>query len=423
LPTALTRAGADNPTIALAEEAVRVSLAERTLARSLLFPTLDAGANVRIHRGNLQSSRGTIEEVNTQSLDFGFGTGALGGGTTVVPGVRLVAHVADAVYAPKAAQQRLVESRFDADATRNSILLEVGTRYLALVEAQARLVAYQQSLLEFGEIERITTEFAKAKQGRQADADRARSERLLLLAEAKRIEEAIAVAAAELARLLDLDPTQPLRSADSTPPILALVDPKMDLSALLAVALANHPEIAARTATVAIQETRVKQETIRPFLPVVAVGYSVGEFGGGGPNTPSRLGNFASRTDIDVVAVWSLPGAGVSSRAVQNVARSGYESAMLERARTIDRIRRDIVEAHSLVETKRQEIELARSRVVTSQRAYAQDLQRTRNLFGQPIELLQSANQLSASRQDLIRAMIGYSTAQLQLYTALGNAP
>src|ERR1043165_3333499 len=62
LPAALGRAGVANPTIALAEEAVRSSLAERTLARSLLFPNLDAGANYRLHHGQLQGSRRALDE-------------------------------------------------------------------------------------------------------------------------------------------------------------------------------------------------------------------------------------------------------------------------------------------------------------------------------------------------------------------------
>src|SRR5438046_1129751 len=45
LETAFQRAGVDNPTIALAEEAVRARQAERLHAGALLFPTLDAGMN------------------------------------------------------------------------------------------------------------------------------------------------------------------------------------------------------------------------------------------------------------------------------------------------------------------------------------------------------------------------------------------
>ena len=61
--------------------------------------------------------------------------------------------------------------------------------------------------------------------------------------------------------------------------------------------------------------------------------------------------------------------------------------------------------------------------VETSQNAYKQDLARTKNVLGRPIEVLNSASQLVAARQDLVRAMIGSSQAQLQLYTALGNQP
>jgi outer membrane protein TolC len=422
LATALRRAGADNPTIALAEEAVRARLAERMQARALLFPTLDIGTNLRLHRGNFISGGGVVTDINLQSLYWGFGADAKGGGTLAVPGLRIVSHVADALYAPQAAQQKVVQSRFDATATRYYLLMDVGIRYLALVEAQARLQGYRQSLKDFEEIDRITLGQAKAGQGRDADAKRARSETLLVRAQAQSAEEAIGVAAAELARLLDWDPALPLRAADAAPPLLEIVNRDLSLPQLLDSALAYRPEIVARSADVAYQEIRLRQERMRPFLPVVAVGFSAGEFGGSGPNTTSRLGSFSPRTDLDVVAVWSLQNLWLGNRAVQNVARSGLESAQIERARLLDRIRREVVEAHTLVETRRQDMELARKRVETSQRAFTQDLMRAKNPpLGLPIEVLSSAGQLAAGRQDLIRAIIGYSQAQLQLHAALGN--
>jgi outer membrane protein TolC len=424
LATALVRAGADNPTIAIAEEAIRARLAERMQARALLFPTLDAGTNLRLHRGNLLSGGGVIIDVNTQSLYWGFGANAIGAGTIAVPGLRLVSHLADAVYAPQAAQQKVVQSRFDATATRYYLLMEVGVRYLALVGAQASRGAYQESLKEFEEIDRLTTNQAKAGLGRDADAKRSRSEALLVRAQVRAAEEAIDVAAAELARLLDWDPAFPLRSADSAPPLLELVNPQRTLPELLDQAMAYHPEIVARTADVAYQEIRLRQERMRPFLPVVAVGFSAGEFGGGGPTSPSRLGNFAPRTDLDIVAVWTLQNLSMGNRAERNIARSDLESARIERARLLDRVRREVVEALSLVDLRRKDIELARKRVESSQEAYKEDLTRAKNPpLGRPIEVLNSANQLAAARQDLIRAMIGYSQAQLQLHAALGNPP
>lgn len=423
LPTALARAGADNPTIALADEAVRASLADHMQARALLFPTLSAGMNVRVHRGNFISGRGAVIDVDLQSLYRGAGADTKGAGTLAIPGVRLVSHLGDAWYAPQAAQQQVVRSRFEAAATRNYLLMEVGMRYLALVEAEARLAAYRQSLDDLGAIEKLTADFAKAKQGRDADAQRARTEKLLLTAEAQRAEEGIGVAAAELARLLDADPAVALRAADLTPPLLELIDKSASVPQLLDQAMAAHPELIARDAEVGFQAIRLRQERVRPLLPVIAVGFSAGQFGGSGTDTVSRFSQYSGRTDLDIVAIWSLQNFAVGNRAVQNVVQSNLESAQLERAAVIDRIRREVVEAHALVQSRRQEMELASKRVASAQAAYTQDLTRARNVPGRPIEVLSSANQLAAARQDLVRAMAGYSQAQLQLHAALGNAP
>ncbi len=211
LPAALRIAGMDNPTIAFADEVVRARLADQLQARALLFPTLEVGGNYRDHLGAVQTSKGSIINVNEQSLFYGFGANVVGGGTAIDPGLRLVVHLGDAYYAPQAAQEKVTQSRFDALATRDYTLLDVGVRYLALVEAHARYLAYQQSLKDVGEVARLTADFAKTGQGRESDAQRARSEVLLLQAAAERTQEEIGVAVAELARLLDVDPSSALR--------------------------------------------------------------------------------------------------------------------------------------------------------------------------------------------------------------------
>src|SRR5262245_41248123 len=53
LPEALRLAGADNPTIALAREAIQAARAELLGARALLLPTLNAGFTYDYHDGNL----------------------------------------------------------------------------------------------------------------------------------------------------------------------------------------------------------------------------------------------------------------------------------------------------------------------------------------------------------------------------------
>jgi outer membrane protein TolC len=372
-----------------------------------------------LHGGPLLSARGVVIDASLQSMYGGFGAEARGGGTVAIPGVRLVSHLGDAYFAPKAAEQKVVQSRLDATATRSYILADVGVAYLRLVEAHAQLEAYRQSFTEFVEIEQITANFAKKGQGREADAERARTETLLLRAAARRSDEAIGVAAAELAQLLDRDPSVALRPADVTPPLLEFAEAKMPMDELDHAA-ASHPEVVARAADILFQEIRLKQERMRPLLPVVAVGFSAGEFGGGAADTLSHLGKFHPRTDLDVVAVWSLQNFGFGNRAVQNVSRAELEMAHAEYIRVFDRVRREIVEARARIDANRQDIALAQKRVQSSQNAYTQDLVRARNGEGRPLEVLNSAALLATARQDLVRAMTGFSQAQLQLLAALG---
>jgi outer membrane protein TolC len=423
LDESLRLAGIDNPTIAIADEVVRANVALRTQARALLFPTLDAGANVRVHRGELMTGRGRIINVDVQSLYFGFGADAKGSGTVTVPGLRLVSHLGDAYYAPQAAQTRVFASQFNAATTRQYMLMEVGIRYLALAEAEARRAAFRESLNDFGEIERLTAAHVKAGQGRDSDAQRAVAEASFIRADVIRMNEDVDVAAAELARLLDIDPTARLRPADVVPPIIELVDRRLPLPELLEQTLVRHPEIIARSADVDWQQIRVKQERMRPFLPTIAVGLSAGDFGGGTNATSPRIGSFNVRTDLDAVAVWQVQNLFMGNRALQNASRAGLEMAFAQLTATVNRIREEVADAHALTEARWRDIELARSRIETSKRAYDQDLLRIRNLKGLPLEVLLSARQLSDARQDLVRALSGYSQAQLRLFAALGNTP
>src|SRR5207237_1324778 len=103
--------------------------------------------------------------------------------------------------------------RFAAAATGNTVLLDVADRYLALAAAQERRRAIHKSEQEVGEVVRLTTNFAKAGQGRHGDADRARADALIFHDEAERAEEEVAVAAADLAELLGTDPSVRLQAA------------------------------------------------------------------------------------------------------------------------------------------------------------------------------------------------------------------
>jgi outer membrane protein TolC len=423
LPSALRLAGAENPTIAIAEEAVRASLAEQLRARTLLLPDLSAGFNYDDHFGTLQSARGIIRDLNRQALYVGTGAAAMAAGTVAIPGVRITAQLADAVFEPRVARQRVTARRFDAVATRHNLLLEVASRYFELEGAEARLLALRQSEQELRTIQEITRVFSLIGLGRDSDSDRARTEVALQSIAEERAEEDIQVQSAELSRLLNVDPSRRLRAEGRLPTTLQLVAPQLNLEQLIQIALSNRPEIGARSADVAVNEGRLRKEQVRPFVPFISVGFSAGGFGGGSDQVDSRFGHFGSRTDFDALAVWSFQGLGLANVAVQRKIRAEVREAIAERTRVIDSIRQEVAEAFALVRQRRLEIAIARKRVETSGEAYRLDLIRVRNAQGLPIEVLNSAQLLNVARQDLIGASVAYNQAQFRLFVALGNAP
>lgn len=423
LETALDLAGADNPTIALALEAIQASLAEQLRARALLLPNLNAGLDFNLHTGNLQSGRGIIRDVQRQSLYLGAGAAAVGAGTVTIPGVRLFGHLADAWFEPKAAGWRVAGTQFESLAVRNAILLNVTTQYFDLIGTEERSRAVGESEADFREVARLTADHARAGQGREADAERARAETLLLHTEAERLEERAAVAAAELARLLHMDPAVRLRGAGEPLPLINLVDLGVGLEKLIQIALDNRPELGARDAAIAETRTHLHQEKARPFLPLLSVGFSAGDFGGGGSQATTHFAHFNGRTDFDAYAVWSLENFGLGNIANQNVWQARVHQALAARIQMVDQIRTEVSEAYTVSADSQRRLEVARRELKTAREAYRLDLERSKQLEGKPIEVLNSATLLAAARQDYIRALVAYDQAQFQLFVALGQPP
>jgi len=269
----------------------------------------------------------------------------------------------------------------------------------------------------------LTANFARTGQGREGDAGRARSEALLLSAQEQHAQEEVAVASAELARLLTMDPSVQLKAPTDTLSIVQLVDPEESLERLINIATSSRPEIGARFADVALVETRLRKEKVRLFLPFLYVGFSAGRFGGGSDQADNRFGHFAGRTDFDVMAVWSLQNMGFGNLATQRRLRAHVGEAEADLARVLNEIRREVAEAYAQSAASLRELETARRRVETAERSFGLDLTRTKNLQGHPIEVLNSLNQLATARLALIQTTIDYNQAQLRLLVSLGRSP
>ena len=373
--------------------------------------------------GPLQRDTGEILNVSAQSLYFGGGAGALSGGTVGIPALHVIAPLGDALLEPLIARQRVTVSQFDAHATANTVLLEVATRYVTLMGAEAQLQADRRAEADINKVVDAVSAFVRVGQARKADVDRARTRAFFVHNEVLRAEERLAIASAQLARVLDLDPSLRLQTVATTAMAVQLVDSGCGLETLIGIALRQRPEMAARSATIELRETRVRQERWRPLLPTVSAGYSAGEFGGGSNLAPSRFDNFAGRSDFDVWAVWTLENAGIGNLAVQRVRRAEADQAVSLRVRTMNQIREEVSEAYATSAARQRQMEIARQQLASAQSGFREELIRTRGGEGLPIEVLNSFELALRASLDSIVATVEYDQAQFRLFVSLGNPP
>lgn len=423
LGVALRLAGVDNPTINLARERIEEALANQLAADSLLLPTLNAGGNYRQHNGPLLSSAGFVRDVNLRSAYAGWGARTLAAETVAFPGVRLFAHLGDAAYEPLAARQRVTVRRFDAQAVQNAILLDVVTAYIGLAGAEAQLQVLRDGQTLLAEVARIAEIYAQKGQGRQGEAQRAAANVALLNRQLPRAVEEIQVASSQLTRLLSLDPTIRLRTPTGPIEPFQLVPEDTAMETLVAAAIRSRPELFARSAAVDEAQVRVRQERVRPWLPLVSVGYSAGVFGGGSNLTTPDFSPFSGRSDFDVWAIWTFESLGFGNRARTNRADAVVGQTIADLNTVTNQVRREVADALAAARAAARQMETARQAIGPGEEGFKVESERVRQGQGRPIELLDSFRQLLESRRELIRATVAFNIAQFRLYVAIGRDP
>jgi outer membrane protein TolC len=423
LEVALRLAGVDNPTINLARERISEALAVQLAACSLLLPSVNVGGNFRLHRGALQDDPGPILRPNSQSLYLGAGAGAVGTGTVAFPGVWLFAHLGDAVYEPLAARQSVTVRRADAQAVQNAVLLDVAAAYLQLAGAAGALEVVRQAEADAAEVARLTRAFAKAGEGAPADANRAAANADLIRRQVREAEGALSAASARLSRLLSLDPSEGVRPPTGAVEPVRLLAEDTDTESLVAAAVRSRPETLGRSAAVQEARTRERQERVRPWFPLVAVGYSAGAFGGGSNQVAEEFGPLQGRSDFAVIATWTLQGLGVGNVARTRRADAVVAQAVADYEGTLNQIRREVAEAQAQCKATAKQIEAARAALVPAEEGFRLDTERIRLGQGRPIEVLDSLRQLVDARLEFVRAVVAFDVAQFRLFVALGTDP
>ncbi|WP_422925128.1 TolC family protein [Singulisphaera sp. PoT] len=423
LTTALRLAEVENPQIAEARQRIVEALGLQQSARVLLVPNVNAGVTYHGHTGVYQRSTGQIYSVSNQSIYMGGGAFAVGQTTVAVPGLNISTPLTDALFEPLAAKQNVKRSEFEAIATANSVLLDAATAYYELAAAETSLMLRRETEADILKAAKLTQSYAITGQGFRSDANRAATLHQLVRRQVERAEEDAAVASARLSRRLHLDPV--VRVHPQVPGIapIELIDPRSPVEGLIQTAMVRRPEIGARTAAIETAEARLKKELARPWLPTLWLGVSGGAFGGGSNIAPPLVGNVGGRTDIDVMAYWTLQNLGLGNLAIQRRQRAQVGQAMGDRSRTITTIRREVAASLARAGAAQGRVVATARQLDTATQGFKEDLDRLKNTVGRPIELTNSLELLSQARQDHLAAILDYNRAQLQLFVSLGSPP
>jgi outer membrane protein TolC len=417
LAMALAIADGQSTRIGLAAARYREAYARLSASRILWLPSLRAGASYNHHDGRLQNIEGDVVEVSRSALNAGFGANGVAAGSPAVPGLIASFHAADAVFQPRIAEYA-ASARYAATRSEtNDALLDVAVAYLNLLRAVQQLRIAEETRDRAQQLVELTASFAQSGAGTQADADRALTELTLRQNDVTRAEEASIVASARLAELLHLDPSQLIAPLEPTIAPIDLAPCDTPLPELLATGLSNRPELAEARYLVWEAVQRYRREKYAPFIPSVLLGISQSGFGGG---TGSELNDFGDRFDLDAVAFWEVRNLGLGERAQRGIAATRQQQASWQHVQTMDRVAREVIEAHAQVTSRRRQIAVAEAGITAAADSYRRNVGRIRDGQGLPLETLQSLQALDTANREYLRTVIEYNEAQFRLQRALG---
>jgi outer membrane protein TolC len=422
LATALQLANARPLDVQIAAKQVEAAAARYDRARLLWVPSISTGVDYFRHAGRQQNFEGNLPESDRASFMAGVGPNVVFG-------------FSDAFYGPLAARQELAARRADRQAAANDATRDVAEAYFSVQQARGELAVALAAVRQAEELTRKTAALAKGL-APPAEANRANAElgrRRQVVAAAR---ERWRTSAAELARLLRLDPAAVVEPAEPPSLPVTVIDPSATVDDLIPVALGARPELAGGQALVQATLARLKTERLRPLVPSLAVrsvstnpsgtlGYGV--FGGG---RNGDLRNFGGRFDIDVQLLWEFQALGLGNRARVGERRAEHEAATLELFRTQDRVAAEVAAGFARVRAAAERVNAAEPALREATELAAKTVEglgQTRrtgdvlSLVVRPQEAVAAVQAYAQAGADFYAAVADYNRAQFGLYRALGH--
>ena len=406
LPTVLRLAGAQSLDVQIARERVREAEANRQAAIEQFLPSLAAGVSYHRRDGVAQAvPSGVISDAHFQSYS---------------PGVTLAAQVAlgDAIYSSLAAKQTWRAADHALESRRQDSVLAAAQQYFELAKAKGQAEVLQDAVRTSEAYQQQLHAAVASGIAFKGDELRIQSQTehyILLLRQAT---EQSRVAAAELARILHLDPALDLVPQANELVPLVLMETNVSRDVLIAEGLNARPELKERQALVLAARAGKKGAVYGPWIPSVGAQVFGGGLGGGPDSGP---GHFGAEGDYSMGLSWRIGPGGLLDRPRIHAHEARLAMADLEEAKVKDSIVAQVVTAVAHLESLNEQIELAKRNVGTARELLRLTRERKQYGVGIVLEDIQAQQDLTQSQSELLRAIAEYNKAQYALAKATGR--
>jgi outer membrane protein TolC len=405
LATALRLAGAQNLDVQIARERLNEAKANHESARAQFFPWVSPGVGYRRHDNRIQDVAGTLLDVNKQSYSIG---------ASFTAEVQL----GEAAYRSLAAKQTVKTAEHAAEAQQQQSVLAAALGYFDLARAQGQSGVAREAV-------RISTEYANQLQ-RAVETGLAYKGELLRVQvqlernrlAARRAGEQQRLAATRLAQILRLDPAVDLQAAENELVPLALTVTNRALDSLVAQALARRPELKQAESFARTARKEKAGATYGPMVPTLGAQVYAGGLGGG---QDGDLGNFGDTQSYQLQLSWRIGPGGLFDHSRLRATEARLQAASLGTAKTQDEIIRQVVDAHTRLDSLADQLATARRALAAAEEALK--IARERREFGVAVVLenILAEQELTTVRNEYLFTVAEQNKAQYLMRGAIGE--
>ncbi|HTU20379.1 MAG TPA: hypothetical protein VMG10_20110, partial [Gemmataceae bacterium] len=211
-------------------------------------------------------------------------------------------NMTDMIFQPLAARQTLNAAHWNIQGAKNDALLMTARAYFDVHKYRGQYAGMIDTVRR-GRI--LVRDIAELRRDLipAVEIDRARNFLANLEQQAVSARQYWRRSSANLTQILRLDPRAVVEPLEPDHMQITLIDPSRSLDDLMPIALTNRPELAAHQAQIQAALAHIRQEKMRPFLPVLMLQgfqtpYEQIEFGGAAISNGGQLTNWSYRQDI-----------------------------------------------------------------------------------------------------------------------------